>query len=87
MIDVNCTAARSVDLNLSYCVVIARNRLISLKKRSARKALGSIFSKSGSACVISASWPCVRSRATGLPRASQMAWIFVVNPPRDRPMA
>jgi len=29
---------------------------------------------------------CVSERAMALPAASTMAWIFVVSPPRDRPM-
>ncbi len=32
-------------------------------------------------------WPGVTSMAMGRPRASAMAWIFVVRPPRERPIA
>ena len=32
-------------------------------------------------------WPGVASMAMGRPRASTMAWIFVVRPPRERPIA
>ena len=32
-------------------------------------------------------WPPVRLTAKGLPSASTMAWIFVVSPPREWPMA
>jgi hypothetical protein len=32
-------------------------------------------------------WPGVTSMAMGRPRASTMAWIFVLRPPRERPIA
>jgi hypothetical protein len=32
-------------------------------------------------------WPGVASTAMGRPRAPTMAWIFVVRPPRERPIA
>jgi hypothetical protein len=35
----------------------------------------------------SCSWPFVRRKTVGFPRASHVAWIFVLNPPADRPMA
>jgi hypothetical protein len=38
-------------------------------------------------CVMSATWPPVRIRRNGLPKASTHAWILVVSPPRERPIA
>jgi len=35
----------------------------------------------------SPSWPGVTSRAMGRPQESTIAWIFVVRPPRERPIA
>jgi hypothetical protein len=32
-------------------------------------------------------WPPLRTKATGLPNASTKAWILVLNPPQDLPMA
>ena len=54
---------------------------------SARSACGSIWAVSASAWVMSWTWPPVRLSANGFPKASTMAWIFVVRPPRERPMA
>ena len=39
------------------------------------------------AATISASWPGVRCRTTGRQSGSLSAWIFVVRPPRERPIA
>nr|BCE28035.1 hypothetical protein XF2B_18040 [Bradyrhizobium diazoefficiens]BCE36771.1 hypothetical protein XF3B_18020 [Bradyrhizobium diazoefficiens]BCE71704.1 hypothetical protein XF8B_18150 [Bradyrhizobium diazoefficiens]BCE80371.1 hypothetical protein XF9B_17920 [Bradyrhizobium diazoefficiens]BCE97781.1 hypothetical protein XF11B_18020 [Bradyrhizobium diazoefficiens] len=39
------------------------------------------------AAAISASWPGVRCRTTGRQSGSLSAWIFVVRPPRERPIA
>src|SRR5712691_12050994 len=51
------------------------------------RARGSAVSSSGSAHVRSWSCPGVSIRLKGLPKASASAWILVVNPPRDLPMA
>ena len=37
--------------------------------------------------VLSEAWPGVSTRRTGRPRASTTAWILVLSPPRERPMA
>jgi hypothetical protein len=39
------------------------------------------------AAAMSASWPGVRWNAQGLQSGSLKAWIFVVRPPRERPIA
>src|SRR5690554_2781925 len=44
-------------------------------------------SMSASACVMSERCPGVRTKPSGLPRASTAAWSFVVKPPRERPRA
>ena len=44
-------------------------------------------SSRAAALLISAAWPGVSSRRKGRPSASQSRWIFVVNPPRERPSA
>ena len=54
---------------------------------SPRRALGSTWATSVSAWVMSWVWPPVRLSASGLPSASTITWIFVVRPPRERPMA
>jgi hypothetical protein len=36
---------------------------------------------------LSWSWPALRMKRKGRPWASVMAWILVVNPPRERPRA
>jgi hypothetical protein len=46
-----------------------------------------ITSSRVSAAVQSATCPPVRRNASGLHRASVRAWIFVVRPPRERPIA
>src|SRR6266567_4694424 len=51
------------------------------------KAPGSTFSRSGSAQERSWSCPGASMSSTGLPKASARAAIFVLNPPRDRPIA
>src|SRR3990172_7507544 len=51
------------------------------------RARGSAFSSNGSAQVRSWSCPGVSIKAQGLPKASTSAWILVVSPPRDRPIA
>ena len=62
-------------------------------KGSASKALspstapGSTDSSSGSAQVRSCACPGVSITSTGLPSASTRAWILVVSPPRERPIA
>ena len=40
-----------------------------------------------SACVMSCCCPPVKRNLNGLPKASTLAWIFVLNPPRLRPRA
>lgn len=35
----------------------------------------------------SEAWPGVKEKPTGLPKASTTAWILVISPPRERPMA
>src|SRR3954452_20006463 len=42
---------------------------------------------SGSSWGLSPPWPGVSSVASGSPRPSTKAWTFVLNPPRDRPIA
>jgi hypothetical protein len=37
--------------------------------------------------VMSATFPGVSANATGLPRSSAKAWILLVLPPRERPIA
>ena len=37
--------------------------------------------------VMSATLPGVRAKATGRPRSSAKAWILLVLPPRERPIA
>jgi hypothetical protein len=37
--------------------------------------------------VMSATFPGVSAKATGLPRSSAKAWILLVLPPRERPIA
>ena len=32
-------------------------------------------------------WPCDSANRIGRPASSTMTWIFVLNPPRERPMA
>src|SRR5260370_33778510 len=64
----------------------ARNRPESLRLSASR------FSKEKplirpSACQISATWPAVRMQRTGLPRASTAMLMFVLGPPRERPIA
>ena len=39
------------------------------------------------ACGQSPQWPGVISKRTGRPSASTAAWILVVSPPRERPIA
>lgn len=46
-----------------------------------RRAMASV--KTGA----SPAWPAVRTNARGRQRASAARWIFVVSPPRERPMA
>lgn len=65
---------QSINLSASYAL-------------SARMESGSIFYSIGSDRLISACCPGVMSISTGVPKASQMAWIFVLNSSRDRPMA
>src|SRR6516162_8060488 len=50
-------------------------------------APGLVFSSKGSAQARSWSCPAVSIKAYGLPNASASAWILVLGPPRDRPMA
>src|ERR1700730_9727960 len=55
---------------------------------SARSALmGGASARTSGAAAISASWPGVRCRTTGRQSGSLSAWIFVVRPPRERPIA
>ena len=49
--------------------------------------LASTDASKGSAPLISATFPPVSRKARGRPSSSTMAWILVVRPPRDRPMA
>jgi hypothetical protein len=44
-------------------------------------------SSSGSSCGLSPAWPSVSRIDSGRPRPSTARWIFVVSPPRDRPIA
>ncbi len=37
--------------------------------------------------MMSATFPGVSTKATGLPRSSATAWILLVLPPRERPIA
>ena len=64
-----------------------------MTRSSASNALSAI---SVSACIEGRRWsaptrscasPPVRKKLTGLPSASTRAWILVLNPPRDRPIA
>ena len=64
-----------------------RDQGVGVVPLAARNASGSTWSSNGTACVMSCAWPGVSDSATGLPSASTMAWILVVSPPRDLPMA
>jgi hypothetical protein len=57
------------------------------KALSANKVSACIWGRSASAPSRSWACPAVRKKASGLPRASTMAWIFVLNPPLLRPIA
>jgi hypothetical protein len=46
-----------------------------------------IWSSRVSAAIQSATWPPVNRNAIGRQRLSVSAWIFVVRPPRERPIA
>ena len=56
-------------------------------KALAKTAPGSTNSGGGSAQVRSCACPGVSITSTGLPSASTRAWILVVSPPRERPIA
>jgi hypothetical protein len=51
------------------------------------QSVGFDLLEQGYACVMSAACPGVSQSARGLPSASTTAWILVVSPPRERPMA
>src|SRR6516165_7240957 len=65
----------------------------SITRSSASKALSAntvsafICDKSASPPCKSCAWPPVRKNANGLPSASTLRWIFVLNPPLLRPIA
>ena len=64
-----------------------RTRLSASKARSAISRVAVICGSSASAPTRSCACPGVSRRANGRPRASTRAWIFVLSPPRLRPMA
>jgi transposase len=49
--------------------------------------VGGASARTSGAAAISASWPGVRCKTTGRQSGSLSAWIFVVRPPRERPIA
>ena len=87
------TTARTLRLALGGITGAMSRRSSASMKGSASKALspstapGSTDSSSGSAQVRSCACPGVSITSTGLPSASTRAWILVVSPPRERPIA
>jgi hypothetical protein len=63
------------------------SRSLSQAASAAHRAPGGSGSKRPRAIGASPRWPGVISSATGRPQPSTTAWIFVVRPPRERPIA
>jgi len=65
----------------------AMTRSSASKALSANKVSACIWGRSNVGTLQIMGLPRVRKKASGLPRASTMAWILVLNPPLLRPMA
>ncbi|APO50260.1 hypothetical protein BRDID11004_67350 [Bradyrhizobium diazoefficiens] len=62
-------------------------KLVAIIPLARSTLMGGASARTSGAAAISASWPGVRCRTTGRQSGSLSAWIFVVRPPRERPIA
>jgi len=79
-------AARWETASAPIVVMVSTKALLSYPL-SATTASATKDSTRAGPWVMSATCPPVRVNRIGLPRASTQAWILVVSPPRDRPIA
>jgi hypothetical protein len=77
--DVGGGSARGEEFDDAAGAVAAVSAIASRAGRNPAMRLGKV--------VLSEAWPGVSSKRTGRPTASTTAWILVLNPPRERPMA